>query len=305
MTDPESFLKIKQGVLQFVVLKPIMGISIMILKSFGVYDEGYIAWSSSYFWLLLLYNASVCTAMYCLVLFYMQCSKDLLPYRPMPKFICVKSIIFLTFWYFVLIRQGIFVAFLTWAGIITDGAYSKNNIAQALQDALLCLEMPLFAWMHWYAFPWTDYEDSRLSSRLKFTYAIRDCLGIQDIIYDTQTTFSNLLQPWMGNNHIRLEDDEIEPLNSRRFGRYMIDEIPLNFELDPAEEEDYHASRNLVYGDFHFPVIHDGYLHPPVVQTVINKNATDFYDKLNMSRDVLPLDEEPGPPLIWDVNENE
>jgi hypothetical protein len=98
MSNPNSFLKVKQGVLQFVVLKPIIGILIMTLKAWKLYDEGYIAWGSAYLWLSLIYNLSVCTAMYFLVLFYQQCSKDLKPYRPMPKFICVKAIIFLTFW---------------------------------------------------------------------------------------------------------------------------------------------------------------------------------------------------------------
>jgi hypothetical protein len=99
MSDPFTFLKIKQGVLQFVIVKPIVGILIMILKAQNVYDEGYIAWGSSYLWLSLIYNVSVCTALYCLVMFYQQCSKDLKPYRPVPKFICVKGIIFVTFWY--------------------------------------------------------------------------------------------------------------------------------------------------------------------------------------------------------------
>jgi hypothetical protein len=99
MSNPFTFLKIKQGVLQFVIVKPIVGILIMILKAWNVYHEGYIAWGSSYFWLSLIYNISVCTAMYCLVMFYQQCANDLKPYRPIPKFICVKGIIFVTFWY--------------------------------------------------------------------------------------------------------------------------------------------------------------------------------------------------------------
>lgn len=107
MSDARTFLRIKRGVLQFVILKPVLSFLIMLLKGldgntqslFLAYDEGYIAWSSSYLWLSLAYNVSVCTAMYWLVMFYIQCHDDLLPYRPMPKFICVKSIIFLTFWW--------------------------------------------------------------------------------------------------------------------------------------------------------------------------------------------------------------
>jgi hypothetical protein len=98
MGNPKTFLRIKQGVLQYVVFKPLFGIVIMILKEFNLYNDGYIDWWSNYLWLNLLYNISVCWAMYCLVWFYVQCEKDLKPFRPMPKFISVKSIIFLTFW---------------------------------------------------------------------------------------------------------------------------------------------------------------------------------------------------------------
>lgn len=109
-----TLLHLQQGVLQFVLLKPILAILILTMKFTDHYKEGYIAWSSWYLWLSLVYNTSVCIALYCLVMFYMQLSEDLKPYRPMPKFICVKSIIFATFW------QGLLLAFLSFLGLIRD-----------------------------------------------------------------------------------------------------------------------------------------------------------------------------------------
>lgn len=81
MSDPDTFLFVRRGVLQFVVLKPILSIVTMMLKLSGHYHEGYIGWGSAYMWLSLLYNLSVCWSLYCLVLFYVQCSRDLRPYR--------------------------------------------------------------------------------------------------------------------------------------------------------------------------------------------------------------------------------
>ncbi|KAI8899584.1 organic solute transporter Ostalpha-domain-containing protein [Globomyces pollinis-pini] len=284
--DPDNFLLIKQGVLQFVILKPIIGVFIMGLKIFDLYDEGYIAWDSSYLWLSLIYNASVCTAMYCLVLFYYQCSHDLKPYRPMPKFICVKSLIFLTFW------QGLLVSFLVWAGVIREKGteYSTHNISQAYQDALLCLEMPFFAWLHWYAFPWTDYDTSRLSSRLQVYYAFRDCMGMHDIVVDTRETFSNVLPKFNSSNNygVYLDDDEVLPFNRPQSSRYLNSTIPLEFELDSTEEIDYENARGLTFGDGHYPVIHEHHQHPPEVQDRIRKNATEFYERVRASQELQP-----------------
>ncbi|KAJ3276977.1 hypothetical protein HDV01_000029 [Terramyces sp. JEL0728] len=267
MSNPDTFLKIRQGVLQFVVLKPIVAIMIMVLKAIDKYDEGYIAIGSSYLWLSLAYNISVMLAMYCLVLFYLQCSLDLKQYRPMPK-------------------QGLLIAFFTWAGIITDGdIYSRNNIAQAFQDCLLCLEMPLFAWMHWYAFPWTDYDDSRLSSRLQIKYAIRDALGIRDIVLDTRKTFS-----FGSYGGIYLEDSD-ESLPFRTPGsprRYVLndDRVDIRFEMDEELEQQYSLARELTYGDPKFPVfVHENpaFHHPPLIQTKMNKSAEEFYAKVGNS----------------------
>ena len=108
---------IRRGILQFVVLKPFLAVFILILKMADLYHEGYISWTSSYMWISLSYNISICLCMYCLVLFYMQCQQDLAPYRPFPKFICVKLIILLTFW------QGLLIAFLVKMGWISSRTF--------------------------------------------------------------------------------------------------------------------------------------------------------------------------------------
>ena len=81
MSDPTTFLFIRKGVLQFIILKPCLSILVMALKYMELYDDGYIAWNNAYVYLAVAYNISVCWSMYCLVMFYIQCSKDLKPYR--------------------------------------------------------------------------------------------------------------------------------------------------------------------------------------------------------------------------------
>lgn len=60
ISDPDVFLIIRRGILQFVIVKPLMSLLILILKISGNYHEGYISKDSAYLWLSLLYNISVC-----------------------------------------------------------------------------------------------------------------------------------------------------------------------------------------------------------------------------------------------------
>ena len=42
--------------------------------------------------------AAVTVAMYCLIQFYYQLKEDLAPYKPLLKIICIKLVIFFSFW---------------------------------------------------------------------------------------------------------------------------------------------------------------------------------------------------------------
>lgn len=104
----------------------------------------------------------------------------------MPKFLCIKLIIFASYW------QGFFLSILVWLGAIPDDVkgYTPDNIAAAIQNALICFEMPAFALGHWYAFSWHDYADPTISAaRMPVLYAFRDAFGIRDLIEDTKETF--------------------------------------------------------------------------------------------------------------------
>ncbi|KAH8804977.1 organic solute transporter Ostalpha-domain-containing protein [Xylogone sp. PMI_703] len=186
ISDPHTFLAIKRGILQYTWLKPILALASIIMKSTNVYQEGYIGLSSGYFWSGIIYNISVTVSLYSLGLFWVCMSKDLKPFRPVPKFLSIKLIIFASYW------QGFFLSILVWLGAIPDNVqgYTPDNLAAAIQDTLICIEMPLFAIAHWSAFSWHDYADASISAaRMPVWYAIRDAFGIRDLIEDTKETF--------------------------------------------------------------------------------------------------------------------
>ena len=101
------------------------------------------------------------------------------------QFLCIKLIIFASYW------QGFFLSILVWLGVIHDvGYYTPDNIARAIQDTLICFELPGFALAHWYAFSWRDYADKTISAaRLPVYYAFRDAFGIRDLVEDSKQTF--------------------------------------------------------------------------------------------------------------------
>ena len=187
ISDPHTFLAIKRGILQYTWVKPLLAVATIVMKATSTYQEGYIAVSSGYFWTSLIYNVSIFWSLYCLALFWICMSHDLQPFRPMPKFLCIKGIIFASWW------QGFFLSILVWLGAIPDDVpgYTPDNLATAIQDALICFEMPLFALAHWYAFSWHDYADSTISAaRMPIRYALRDAFGPRDLIEDTKETLA-------------------------------------------------------------------------------------------------------------------
>lgn len=187
ISDPHTFLAIKRGILQYTWVKPLLSIAAIAMKATGTYKEGYINWDSGYFWSSIIYNISISVSLYALAMFWVCMSTDLKPFRPMPKFLCIKGIIFASYW------QGFFLSILVWLGAIPDDVpnYTPDNLAAAIQDALICFEMPLFSLAHWYAFSWHDYADDTISAaRLPVKYALRDAFGPLDLIQDTKDTFA-------------------------------------------------------------------------------------------------------------------
>ena len=187
ISDPHTFLAIKRGILQYTWVKPILAIATIIMKATGVYKGGYTSADSGYFWSGLIYNVSITVSLYALAMFWVCMSTDLRPFRPMPKFLCIKGIIFASYW------QGFLLSILVYLGAFPNSIpeYSPENLGAAIQDALICFEMPLFAVAHWYAFSWHDYADVTISAaRMPVKFALRDAFGPRDLIEDAKDTFA-------------------------------------------------------------------------------------------------------------------
>lgn len=92
------YRKIKQGVLQFVLIKPLTALLAIILDSYDLYSEGVFDFKTGYLYLSAINNCSVSLSLYCLVLFYLATEERLKPFNPFYKFLTVKAVLFFSFW---------------------------------------------------------------------------------------------------------------------------------------------------------------------------------------------------------------
>jgi hypothetical protein len=110
-----------------------------------------IDWSSPKLYVLLILNVSVALAFYGLVSFYHATERQLAWCDPWPKFLCIKGVVFMTFW------QGIAITGMSLAGLVDE----KN--ALAAQNILICIEMLLASIMHHLFFPYQEWQQVGLS----------------------------------------------------------------------------------------------------------------------------------------------
>lgn len=186
--DPRTFLAIKRGILQYVWLKPVICFGTLFAELVGLYNVNDMGPGSLYLWFTIVYNFSVSLSLYCLAIFWKILWNDLKPFNPMGKFLCVKLIIFASYW------QGVLLAILNITGLLPGNSSQDENgapnIGVSIQNALLCVELIAFAIGHWLSFSYKPYTISRMpTGRVQFYYALRDMFGIKDLLIDFALTF--------------------------------------------------------------------------------------------------------------------
>lgn len=167
LSYPEDFLMVKRGILQYVWFKPFYCIGNLLCLIFD--------FSSLNLILVIMYNLSVTWSLYSLAVFWRCLYEDLRPFNPWGKFLCVKVVIFASYW------QSMVIMILESKGILRGG-----SAGFVYQNGLLCIEMVGFAVLHSITFPWEEYSLAMMpeSGRMNYIYAIRDCFGGRDLKSD-------------------------------------------------------------------------------------------------------------------------
>eukprot|EP00850_Spirogloea_muscicola_P006488 SM000030S11497 [mRNA] locus=s30:894513:898163:- [translate_table: standard] len=165
----------------FVVVRPLTTMIAMFCEWGGVYGEGELDFHKSFIYLSFINNASQIWAIYCLVMFYHAAYIQLRPMRPFSKFLCVKAVVFFSFW------QSMLIALLVKIGIIRvvdpNADYDVDDLSTGIQNFLICIEMFIAAIAHAYAFSPQEYVNS-CGAKGPFWDSVRDMFDISDITTD-------------------------------------------------------------------------------------------------------------------------
>ncbi|XP_027353479.1 transmembrane protein 184B-like [Abrus precatorius] len=211
--DGRFIRKCKQGCLQFVILKPILVVVTLILYARGKYEDGNFSPKQAYLYLTIIYTISYTMALYVLALFYMACKDLLQPFNPVPKFIMIKSVVFLTYW------QGVLFFLAAKSGFIKDA-----NEAALLQNFIICVEMLVAAVGHFYAFPYKEYAGANIGGSRGLTASLGHALKLNDFYHDTVHQFAPTYHDYVLYNHSEGEEGA-RKYRSRTF-------VPIGPEMD-------------------------------------------------------------------------
>ncbi|KAB1282429.1 Transmembrane protein 184C [Camelus dromedarius] len=171
----------KLGVLQYTVVRPFTTIFALICEMLHIYDEGNFSFSNAWTYLVIINNMSQLFAMYCLLLFYKVLKEELSPIQPVGKFLCVKLVVFVSFW------QAVVIALLVKVGVISEKHtwewQTVEAVATGLQDFIICIEMFLAAIAHHYTFSYKPYvQEAEEGSCFDSFLAMWDISDIRDDI---------------------------------------------------------------------------------------------------------------------------
>lgn len=186
-----SFINfVRVSVLQFVFVKPAAALLKVNLYHSWQADQSHTVATLKVL-VVIVENMSVSAALYGLIMFYHAAEEVLRPHHPLPKFLCVKAVVFFSFW------QGIALSIAVQLGVLTDiEGFTAHEQATGLQDFLICLEMVIASIAHYFVFSYKEYTDPVTDVteyqvlRNPFLRNFGDVVDFRDLLSDAKARFS-------------------------------------------------------------------------------------------------------------------
>jgi hypothetical protein len=147
-------------VMQFVWCRLGLTFLTFILKVSGIFDvtsaplllHGTVNWWAPNLYYLIVINISMAVAFYGLLCIYHGLENELRWCEPWPKFLCIKGVVFFTFWQSLAIEAFVYIA----------GDIHGHDGPQ-IQNLLICLEMLVASILFYFNFPAEEWMDGRVN----------------------------------------------------------------------------------------------------------------------------------------------
>lgn len=189
--------------MQFVLLKPLLTVVPLIVSLIGydynvsmILDDHSINWYSPKLYANIVQNISVAIAFYGLLSFYHGTEKDLAWCDPWPKFLCIKGVVFMTFW------QGACLQAMSSTGMVDSHTATQFQNLCVLTNLLvfftfnfclidvcfligrlICIEMLLASIAHFYIFPYQEWREGYKKDKMEKS-VLKDTLAFHDFVRD-------------------------------------------------------------------------------------------------------------------------
>lgn len=179
------------------MIKPFTCVAELILEKYGLYNDGDYSIKNGYLWVAMVNNISVSLSLYGLVLFYMATEEKLKPFRPFFKFLCVKSIIFFSYW------QACFFNVLQNMGVF------NHQRAVKIYNIIICFEIVIAAVAQSFAFSYEPFVSINNEGKSSIFQSIGHVMSVNDeddVIADATNTFlGNKQNPDMDSKETQMD----------------------------------------------------------------------------------------------------
>lgn len=136
----DFFWQCKKGILNYVILRPLMSAVSLIANAFDSREAGNrgLDFRHPYVYTTIVNNFSQTWALYCLVLMFKATKDELSPIRPFAKFAVVKAVVFLSFWQSVLVQLVAWWKPSIFGGHVSLPFHAHMTLLTARQRCRLC-----------------------------------------------------------------------------------------------------------------------------------------------------------------------
>jgi len=144
----------KIGILQYVPIRIIWAFVGFILQYNEAFQKGVWSPKVGFPYYIIIVNISQVWAIYNLLLFYHTMYEEIKNIKPLGKFLSIKLMVFFVFW-----QQLILTACVRLRFIKQSQTYTVTEVADSLQDFIICLEMFVLAISHLTVWPAMEFHN--------------------------------------------------------------------------------------------------------------------------------------------------